>query len=458
MKVTFLGATATVTGSKYLVESKGQRVLVDCGLFQGFKQLRLRNWSQQPFDPAALDAVVLTHAHLDHSGYVPLLVRNGYRGPVYATAATKDLCRIMLPDSGHLQEEEAEYANRKGYSRHRPALPLYTEDEARASLKWLEACPFDEDVDLGRELALRFHRAGHILGAASVQLANGDGSILFSGDVGRPHDPIVGGPDDRHDADFLVVESTYGDRRHDPEDPEAELERILRRVLARKGSVVIPAFALGRAQLVLYYLYRLREHGRIPAVPVFLDSPMAVGVTELFCNHETLLSPDEARRVCGVADYVGSIEESKALDRRKDPVIIVSASGMATGGRVLHHIKALGPDPKNAIVFVGYQAGGTRGAALTHGADSVKIHGEYVSIRAEVTNLGNLSAHADQQELVDWTASFKRPPRRTFVTHGEPRAADALRQRLERELGHEVTLPEYRETIDLHPGTESRTS
>lgn len=451
LKLTFLGGVGTVTGSKYLVEAEGKRFFVDCGLFQGFKQLRLRNWAHLPVDPKSIDAVILTHAHLDHSGYLPLLMKDGFRGPVYCTPGTRDLCAILLPDSGHLQEKDAEFANRHGFSKHHPALPLYTLQDAEASLKRLSPIEFDEDKHLSRRLHFRFVPAGHILGAAIVELTCGDTKVVFSGDLGRPNSAIVVDPTPIHQTDYLLVESTYGNRKHEKQDPEDVLAEIINRTAGRGGTVLIPSFAVGRSQLLMYHLHRLKQEKRIPEIPVFLDSPMAIEASELFVKHadEEKLSTSEARAVCSVARFVTSVEESKALDRDRTPKIIISASGMATGGRVLHHLKVFAPDVRNTILFAGFQAGGTRGEAMTKGAESVKIHGSYVPIRAEVDNLHMLSAHADADEIMAWLRNFQKPPKETFITHGEPAAADALRHRIEEELGWACTVPEYRDTAEL---------
>ena len=450
--ITFLGAVGTVTGSKYLLEAAGSRILVDCGLFQGFKQLRLRNWAPLPVDPSTIDAVVLTHAHLDHSGYVPLLVRNGFSGPIYSTSATFDYCSILLPDSGHLQERDAEFANRRGFSKHRPALPLYTQRDAEACLERFKPVKFETDVPVLPGVRARFRPAGHILGAATVQFAIGDVSILFSGDLGPPNSPTMLDPAVVRHTDYLVVESTYGDRKHDTADPEDVLADIVTRVAARGGTILIPAFAVGRAQTILFHLDRLKRAGRIPAIPVFLDSPMAINASEILCQHlgEHRLTEEQCRTSCGVAQYVREASDSKALDANAMPKIIISASGMATGGRILHHLKYYAPDERNAVVFTGFQAGGTRGQAIVGGAEAVKIHGGYVKRRAEPHTLHMLSAHADADQILGWLGGFETPPRRTFVTHGEPAASDALRRRIEETLGWSCATPEYRDRVDLN--------
>jgi len=452
MKISFLGAVGTVTGSKYLIEHRDRRILVDCGLFQGFKQLRLRNWAPLPVDPSEIDMVVLTHAHIDHSGYIPLLIKNGFTGPVLATPATAALCGILLPDSGHLQERDAEFANRHGHTKHTPALPLYTQEDAEAALEQFTELGMDERHDLGAGLSLRFHTAGHILGAAMAEIEGNGTRILFSGDLGRPNSPTMPDPALVAETDYLVVESTYGDRTHAPDDPEDALADIITRTAARGGSVIIPSFAVGRAQTLLYHIHRLKESGRIPDLPLFLDSPMAIDASEIFCRYPNAhrLTAAEARATCGAARLVREAEESKKLDQSsRVPKIIISASGMATGGRILHHLKRFAPDNRNSIVFAGFQAGGTRGAAIVDGAKHVKIHGEYIPIEAEVTNLEMLSAHADANEIMEWLKGFKHPPKMTFITHGEPKASDTLRLRIKEELGWSCIVPEYRDTMPL---------
>jgi metallo-beta-lactamase family protein len=451
MQITFLGATGTVTGSKYLITAGGKPVLVDCGLFQGLKQLRLRNWEGLPIDPPSVEAVVLTHAHLDHSGYLPLFVKNGFRGKVYCSSATWDLCEILLPDSGHLQEEEAEFANRRGFSKHSPALPLYTEDDAKRCMSRFPPIAFDQDIDLGGGLVLRLARAGHILGAAFVELKYAGLPVLFTGDLGRPHDLVMLAPTAIRHADYLIVESTYGDRRHDPSDPAVKLAEIINRTIDRGGVVIVPTFAVGRAQELLYYLHLLKVKRAIPDVPVYLNSPMAVDATRIFHDYpsEHRLSADQCDAMCRTARIVNTVEDSERLNTAAGPMIILAASGMATGGRVVHHLKAFAPDPRNTILFAGFQAAGTRGAAMLNGAESVKIYGAYVPVRAEVQILSNLSAHADYAEILDWLDSFQAPPRQTFITHGEPTAADALRHRIEEQKRWRCRVPDYRELVDL---------
>jgi metallo-beta-lactamase family protein len=449
MKVTFLGAAGAVTGSKYLLELGARRLLVDCGLFQGLKRLRERNWQPLPFDPHSLDAVLLTHAHIDHSGYLPVLVRGGYRGPVYCTEATRRLLSIMLPDAARLQEEEAEYANRHKYSKHSPALPLYTEADARAALERLHPVALPSEIALFSDLRASFSRAGHLLGAASVRLESQGERILFSGDLGRTHDPLMRAPAPPPAADWVVIESTYGDRLHSPVDPESELVAPLDRALARGGVAIVPTFAIGRAQLLLHLIGRLKAKGAIPDVPVYLNSPMAEDATPLYQDYpdEHRLTAEDLEAMTAVAHFVTSVEQSKALNQSSGPMIILAASGMATGGRVVHHLKAFAPDPRNLILFTGYQAAGTRGAAMLAGTDSIKCLGEWVPVRAEIVQLHGTSSHADYRGLIAWLAASPSPPRRVFVTHGEPAAADALRQHLRRALELEVTVPEQGESF-----------
>jgi len=450
MKIQFLGGAGTVTGSKFLVETRATRVLVDCGLFQGLKALRLRNRKPLPVRVEDIDAVVLTHAHIDHSGYLPVVVRDGFRGPIYATAPTRDLVGILLPDSGHLQEEDARYANLEKFSKHHPALPLYTEADAKRAAGRVQAVPRDQTLEVG-DVTIRFGRSGHILGASTVAIEHRGRTVLFSGDLGRNDDLLMQPPQEPGSPDFVVMESTYGDRRHPTGDPLEMFGALVTRVVERGGVLLIPSFAVGRAQLLLYCMHRLFESGQAPRVPVYLNSPMASDVTELFRRYhdEHRLDAAESAAVCAVARIVASVEESIELNRRKGPMVIISASGMLTGGRILHHVKEFAPDPKNAILLPGFQAAGTRGAALLNGADELKIHGKYVPIRAEVVHVDGFSAHADCDGLLRWIGACSKPPNQVFLVHGEPGASDALRQRIEAKLGYDVTIPELGETISL---------
>ncbi len=453
MRLTFLGATETVTGSKYLLECDGRKIMIDCGLFQGRKDLRLRNWERLPVNPASIDTLLLTHAHMDHSGYIPKLVKAGFRGPVYCSEATFDLCKILLPDSGHIQEEDADTANRHGYSTHHPALPLYTEDEARECLQYFKAVDRGLPHALGDELFFTLHRAGHILGACFIHIKCGDGtSILFSGDIGRPHNPVMKQPAKMQDADYLVLESTYGDRLHDKDDPTEDIGRIVRKTAARGGTVVIPSFAVGRAQAILYHLYVLKSEGRIPDIPIYLDSPMAINATDLLHKHmnDHRLSPEECAAVCSVAQYTQTTAESKAISHSNSmPKVIISASGMATGGRVLHHLKHYIGDRRSTILFTGFQADGTRGDRLTRGEKEIKIHGQRWPVHAEIVNLHNMSSHADYSEILVWLENFQSRPRKVFITHGEIKAAQAMKEKIEKKFGWEVIIPAYGHKEDL---------
>jgi metallo-beta-lactamase family protein len=446
----FLGATGTVTGSRYLIEDDGRRVLVDCGLFQGYKQLRARNWKRFPVPPRSIDAVVLTHAHLDHSGYLPALVRDGFQGKVHCTPATAELCGLLLPDSGHLQEEEAKYAQRKGYSRHSDPLPLYTLDDARRALEHLHPVGFDELFEVTDGIAARFVPAGHLLGAAQVRLEVAGRTVHFSGDVGRPVDPMMRDPRPFEGADVLVCESTYGNRLHPPVDAEAELAQVINRVARRGGVIMIPAFAVGRSQGLMLQIARLRRREAIPPLPVYLNSPMAINATDIYHRHheEHRIGFEDCKAMFDIAERIRTAEESKAINRRPGPFIVISASGMLTGGRILHHLASFAPEKKNAIVLSGFQAGGTRGAALVRGERTLRIFGRAIPIRAEVVQLEGLSGHADADELFAWMGQAQAP-QMTYITHGEPDAADALRFRIDHELGWNVRVPEHLESINL---------
>lgn len=451
LRLSFLGGAGTVTGSKYLLERDDRRLLVDCGLFQGYKPLRLRNWAPFPIDPRRIDAVILTHAHLDHTGYLPLLVKHGFAGRILCSESTADFCRILLPDSGYLQEKDAEHANRHGFSKHKPALPLYTQQDAIQALEHLMPIAFDRALDVPGGATARLRRVGHILGAASIQIDWAGTRIVFSGDLGRYGDATMVDPVPVEQADYLLVESTYGDRRRDRRDPEEALDEIITGTVGRGGTVVIPAFAVGRAQTLLFHLHRLKARGRLQNVPVFLDSPMAVDASEVYCRHleDHRLPAHECRDACRVATYIRNVEESKALTANPMPKVIVSAAGMATGGRVLHHLKHYVSDTRNTILFAGFQAGGTRGAAMVGGADRIKIHGQFLPVRATVKNLDMLSAHADADEIMTWLKGFKKAPRATFIVHGEPTASDALRLRIEEELGWSCVVPEQGQQVAL---------
>jgi len=449
MRIHFLGAADTVTGSKYLVEAGGRRILLDCGLFQGFKCFRERNWAAPPVDPRSVDAVVLSHAHLDHSGYLPLLVKAGFSGPVYASPATRELSAVLLMDSAHLQEEDARRANRYHTSRHAKALPLYTRADAqRAMTRFRTLLP-------GRELALGAVRVqltpvGHLLGACAVTVTHGSSSMAYSGDLGRRDDLLMPPPQHLRRADLMIVESTYGNRRHPAVDPGQILAQIVNDTIRRGGSILMPAFAVGRAQALLLLLQRLKASGSIPQdLPVFLDSPMAIEATAVYRKFRGLLRtpPSEIASLCDGVRLVTTPVQSQRLSRSRYPSVIISASGMATGGRVLHHLKAMAPFAQHHIVFAGFQVGGSRGAHLVGGASEVKIHGEYVQVRADVSTLEGVSGHADADQIIDWLRALRKAPRETFVVHGEPDAADTLRLRIKDELGWNARVPQHGEVF-----------
>lgn len=462
IELQFLGAAQTVTGSKFVLRTGDCCILVDCGLFQGLKELRQRNWEPLPLSPDDLDAVVLTHAHIDHTGYVPRLVGQGYERPIFGSRATVDLCRLLLPDSAMLQEEDARHANRQGYSKHSPALPLYTVKDAKAALRLMKSVPYDSPVRLSPSLEFRFIPAGHILGSSFVSVtcrvnSRAERRILFTGDLGRYNEPVLNDPTPAPDADYLIIESTYGDRLHGPEDPKARLQEIINATARRGGQVIIPAFAIGRTQHLLYLLRELEEQGRIPILPVRVDSPMAVDATEKYLAHsedhdldmQALLA--EGKNPFRTHDFqlCRSQRASQALLRDHRPMIIISASGMATGGRILHHLRARLPDDRTTVVFVGFQAEGTRGRRLLEGEPEIKIHGEMIPVRARIERIDSLSAHADQGEILRWLRTFRQPPRRTFVVHGEPHASRSLARKIESEMGWEVTIPSLGETFSL---------
>lgn len=457
----FLGATQTVTGSKFVVTVDGFRVMIDCGLFQGLKELRLRNWEPLPVAPPSLDAVILTHAHIDHAGYLPRLVRDGFRGTVYASAGTYDLCRLLLPDSAELQEEDARHANQQGFSKHKPALPLYTVRDAKASLKLFERFRYHEVVRLTKSLAFRLSTSGHILGSTFVELfiTNGhkrETKLVFSGDIGRYDRPILNDPAVVSEADYLLVESTYGDRQHDPQNPQEQIAQIVNQTIGRGGTIVIPAFAVGRAQELLYHFIQLEEQGRIPPVPVYIDSPMAIEATAQYISHpedhdremkEVMLAKLQLAK--SRITLVRGQAQSQSLVRDRKPCVIISSSGMATGGRVLHHLAARLPEPQHTILFVGYQAAGTRGRLLADGAQEIKIHGQMIPVRAQVEVIHTLSAHADYGEILRWLRGFQRPPRMTYVVHGEPSASQALQCHIEQTFGWPVQIPQYQQKVLL---------
>lgn len=451
MKITFLGATQTVTGSKFLLEIENKKLLIDCGLFQGYKQLRLKNWAPLPINPHSIDAVILTHAHIDHSGYLPLLVKNGFSGPVYATGGTEDLCAILLPDSGHLQEEDARFANKFGFSKHHPALPLYTEADGRRAIKHFNRMVFNKTYRLFNSCDVQFHRAGHILGSSLVKITHEDTSIVFTGDIGRLNDTVMKPPQIIQSTDYLVIESTYGNRAHSDVSPQEQLAKVINQTAKRGGTILIPAFAVGRAQSLLYYIAQLKKENKIPNLPVFLDSPMAQDATDLLKHHldELKISADQCKQLRQSATYINTREESKRIDNYRMPIIIISASGMATGGRVLHHLKAFAPEERNTILFTGFQAAGTRGARMVNGEKEIKIHGQMIPVRAQIELMSNTSAHADYNDILSWLENFNKPTRKVFIVHGEPEAAEALKEKIIEKFGWKCEVPDYLMQGDL---------
>ena len=457
--LTFLGAARTVTGSKYHLELDNRQILIDCGLFQGMKALRERNWQSLPLDPASLDAVVLTHAHLDHTGYLPRLVADGFRGRIFCTAGTADLCQLILPDSGRLHEEDARQANRHGYSKHAPALPLYTEADAFRALSQLQRLGFDRPVEIVPGVEIEFVNAGHLLGSAFIKMkvaGSPERRIVFGGDLGRYDRPVLPDPTPVAAADILLCESTYGNRTHPPEDDGESLAHIVRDTIGRGGRLIVPCFAVGRVEEVLYWLKKLEDEKRIPVVPVFVDSPMAVEALKFYQARGSELDPGIRVGKKIVSEFttarltsVASVQESKDLTASSGPAIILSASGMATGGRVLHHLKRVLPDAKNAVLFAGFQAAGTRGRSLVEGASEVKIHGQWIPVKAQIDRLDGVSAHADSGEILRWLGGFTRPPTMTYLVHGEPEGMDALKATIETKLGWAVSTPELDERVDL---------
>jgi metallo-beta-lactamase family protein len=456
-KITFLGAARTVTGSKYLIEAEGKRLLIDCGLFEGSKDLKQRNWDRIPVDVASIDWVLLTHAHIDHTGYLPRLVRSGFRGPIYANVATRELCELLLPDSAHLQEEDAQFAARKAYSSHKPPLPLYTLAESQAALAQFRDIPSNAPFTISSQFSVRPHQAGHILGATWLELTitenNKQTVVVFSGDVGRYDQPILKDPESPTHADILLCESTYGDRDHETGSVADALADVINSTAKRGGALVIPAFAVDRTQLLMYYLRVLQEQEKIPQLPVYLDSPMAINTTILYIRHRTdydlkpqeNLDPLNAQQV----HMTRTVEDSKKINDVVSPCIIISASGMITGGRVLHHLARRLPDSRSTVLLVGYQAEGSGGRALLDGARYLRIHGEEVPVRAQLVEIGQLSAHAGRSELLRWLSCLQARPRQTFLVHGEPNALDSFRNAIASQYHWPVTIPDYLQSFDL---------
>jgi metallo-beta-lactamase family protein len=461
MELVFLGATGTVTGSRFLLEVEGKRLLVDCGLYQGLKQYRLRNWEPFPVSPERIDLAFLTHAHLDHVGYLPRLCRTGFSGKIHCTHATRDLAEIVLLDSAHLQEEDAYWANKKGYAKHSPALPLYTVADAEHALSLFAPFHYGEDIFLTKSLRVKFKDAGHILGSSLVDIKTTKGGrtlrVAFSGDLGRPDRPILRDPTQLYEVDYLIVESTYGNRLHDSRPPEQELARVVNESAERGGVLIIPAAAVGRTQELLYSLRELEERGEIPALPVYVDSPMAIDATGVFEKRKGYYDLKakvlelEGKRILQTKRirFCRNRDESKSINAVARHAVIVSASGMVTGGRILHHLEHRLPRPQDTVLFIGYQAEGTRGRTILEGKPTVKIHGQEVPVRARIEQISGFSAHADYQEILAWLVGFNRPPRKTFIVHGEPEAATSLAEKIREKLDWEVVIPNFGETHTL---------
>jgi metallo-beta-lactamase family protein len=451
VKITFLGAAGTVTGSKYLIENQKFKFLIDCGLFQGLKELRLKNWETFPIAPESINAVFLTHAHIDHSGYIPILVKNGFKGNIYCSKATFELCKILLPDSGFLHEEDAKRANKYHYSKHQLALPLYTEQDAEKCLKYFKTIEFNQPYSFFPDVELIWHRAGHILGASFIELHMDKQKMIFSGDLGRPNDPIMRSAEPPKSCQTLIIESTYGDRLHGKEDALLMIAKTVNDTLKRHGTILIPAFAVGRTQAIMYYLDQLITQKKIPNIPIYLDSPMAIDATKIMQHHldEHRLSLKDCFRICNRVEYINTQDESRALDQIKTPKIIISASGMLSGGRILHHLKRFGPDPNNTILLTGYQASGTRGDRLLNHEKQLKIHGEMHPINAQIVSLSSTSAHADYKEIIEWISQFQTLPKNIFITHGEANAALSLQKHIFDAFHIAAIIPQYKNIFNL---------
>ncbi|MEO5970195.1 MAG: MBL fold metallo-hydrolase [Bdellovibrionia bacterium] len=453
--IQFLGGAGTVTGSKYLVENGSHKVLIDCGLFQGIKELRLQNWAPLPIHAAEIDAVILTHAHLDHCGYLPLLVKQGFQGKIFSTSPTRDLSKIILLDSAKIQEEDAKEANQQGYTKHSPAKPLYDTQDVNVAMKLFVPVKSDEWTPLFPTSRFRFKPSGHILGSALIELEFDGIKIVFSGDLGRMNPLLYPSPAVIEQADYLLIESTYGDRLHDQASPLEQLAQITRDTVSRKGHLLIPSFAVGRTQDLLYLFSILKKEGKIPDVPIYLDTPMGINATEIFVDHPLWhkLSSEELGELSRVATLVKSRALSSELLKRKPSSIIIAGSGMVSGGRILQHLATRLPDDRNTVLLVGYQATGTRGRLLSEGASELKIHGQYVPIKARVEEITGLSAHADQFEILNWLGKITCAPKTTFIVHGEPQASDTLRVKIKDKLSWNVSIPRYLEKITLEPST-----
>lgn len=454
-ELSFLGAAGTVTGSRFLLQIDGEKYLIDCGLFQGLKQLRMKNWDVFPVNPDEINRVFLTHAHIDHSGYLPRLCRSGYNAPIHCTHATRDLCEIMLHDSAHLQEEDAKWANKKGFSKHSPALPLYTEEDAERAMKFFKPIHYGYDLFIKDNLRVKLKDAGHILGSSFVEFKRVDGEnskkILFTGDFGRPDRPVLREPVQVYDVDYLILESTYGDRLHDDNDPFDELEKVINKSYKRRGVLVIPSFSVGRTQTLLYAIKELEAANKIPVMPIYVDSPMAISAVEVFKKRINDLNLTARKKALNGDDIFApqmlhicrSVSESKAINNVSEKAIIISASGMVTGGRILHHMARRLPERQNTILFIGYQAEGTRGRTILSGKADVKIHGRPVHINAKIESISGFSGHGDYEEILAWLKAFNKKPKKTFIVHGSPDASASMAEKIREHLHWEVEVAQF---------------
>jgi len=459
--ITFWGAAGSVTGSRFLLELDKSKYLIDCGMFQGPKSNRLKNWEPFPVSPHDIEKVFLTHAHIDHSGYLPKFCRENFRGDIHCTYATRDLCDIMLKDSAHIQEEDARWANKKGFSKHKPALPLYTLDDAENALTKFQPYHYGEDFYIKDDVRVKFKDAGHILGSAFVDIKRTNGhkskKIVFSGDFGRPDRPVLREPDQVYNVDYLIVESTYGDRLHEDVDPYEQLVEVINETVRRRGVIVIPSFSVGRTQTLLFALRELEEEGKIPELPIYMDSPMAIATTKVFETQVTGFNLTARKLILeGKSIFkpknlhiCQSVNESKSINQVAEKAIIISSSGMATAGRILHHLAARLPEKQNTVLLIGYQAEGTRGRTILEGKPEVKIHGHQVPIRAHVANISGFSGHGDYGEILAWLMAFNKPPVKTFVVHGEETASEAMAEKIRKQFGWNVSVPKFGESFEL---------
>jgi metallo-beta-lactamase family protein len=452
-KLTFNGATGTVTGSRHLLELRGKKILIDCGMFQGTKENRLKNWEKFPVDPATIDRILLTHAHIDHSGYLPRFCKDGFEGEIFCTYATNDLCEILLRDSAHLQEEDAFWANKKGYSKHSPALPLYTTEDVERALSHFSPVHYGQVLYLDDETRIKFKNTGHILGSSLIDLKitrnQTSRKIVFSGDLGGPDRPIMQDPVQVYNVDYLVIESTYGSRLHDRTNLYDELAKVINESYKRGGVLLIPAFAVGRTQSLLYVLRELEEQGEIPSLPVFVDSPMAINATNIFEHRLSEYNLESRMKILDGKEIFHPKQLHICKSRKESIAIIISASGMVTGGRILHHMKIRLPNPENTVLLIGYQAEGTRGRSILDGQETIRIHGQHIDLKAQVKNISGFSGHADYKEILAYLMGFNRPPDKTFVVHGEAESSQSMAEKIRQQFGWEVVVPAFGDSFEL---------